>query len=418
MYEWSANPPVLPLPRRAAINSTATEEASVLSQNPQAGAVRAPTSPAATEGVLRATELWWAAEPYVRLRFGERGRAFLTTDGGFLAAQCEGDEAQVCEQAAWLCRVLANRGNPTVLIERYLRLLHRQLSAIDEVLPGLGGLVVAADRLAAARSKHLDHATVTRMAEAFAVRTGGPSRPWFRGAGELVIAAVADERDGAPNAVTSLLEWMADDAQFPVVWCVAVRDLVSEAESAMLGLEPPPAPVPELCNPTSRGFALPTAAGTVAAIRAASDATWEVEPLLRAFGPSGRAFLLGDTAWVVSLFAAPMAHRDEELADVERLVAMSGTPTVMLREHLGRTARALIDASQPGGVELSAWLGEAAAAESVDPHASERLQARLKEPAGWEGQGGRLADSAVADEARGARGAADALARVWARAVG
>jgi len=44
----------------------------------------------------------------------------------------------------------------------------------------------------------------------------------LRGAGALLVAAVADEADGVPNAVASLEDWMTDAARFALHWIEAV----------------------------------------------------------------------------------------------------------------------------------------------------------------------------------------------------
>lgn len=43
------------------------------------------------------------------------------------------------------------------------------------------------------------------------------------GIGELLVAAVADEKAGIKNAVESIEGWMTDAARFPQTWIDAVR---------------------------------------------------------------------------------------------------------------------------------------------------------------------------------------------------
>jgi hypothetical protein len=43
---------------------------------------------------------------------------------------------------------------------------------------------------------------------------------------ELLLSAVADEKNGIPNAVRSIESWAADETRFSAAWVAAVRELV------------------------------------------------------------------------------------------------------------------------------------------------------------------------------------------------
>ena len=60
-----------------------------------------------------------------------------------------------------------------------------------------------------------------------------PSGGALPGTGELLVAAVIDERDGAANAVPSLVEWLTNPSRFSPDWARAVREAVRMARGAI-----------------------------------------------------------------------------------------------------------------------------------------------------------------------------------------
>lgn len=231
--------------------------------NPEAGYVSIPDDPREVDAALRAGRVTYRIFPYYAWRYGDRGERFTRSDSGWLARLGRYDPPRIRDQVAWLASVLSNRGMPSYLLEVHLRVLSRILS---RTVPDRAGqharLAEAADGLQAARRSRFPEGDFRAMPDAFADRLGpvGP-RSLLRGAGLLVVAAVADERAGIPGAVGSLLEWLADPEAmrgsagladaiggpgrasldpegFPARWADAVRELVDEARA-----RPSPAPM-------------------------------------------------------------------------------------------------------------------------------------------------------------------------------
>jgi hypothetical protein len=51
-------------------------------------------------------------------------------------------------------------------------------------------------------------------------------RSRYKRAGEIIISAVADEKDGIKKAVISLENWLIDPERFPQSWITAVQETI------------------------------------------------------------------------------------------------------------------------------------------------------------------------------------------------
>ncbi|QDV34791.1 hypothetical protein [Tautonia plasticadhaerens] len=223
--------------------------------NPEAGYVSIPDDPREVDAALRAGRVTYRIFPYYAWRYGERGERFTRSDSAWLARLRRYEPPHIRNQVTWLASVLSNRGMPSYLLEVHLRVLSKALSrAVPERAGPYEKLVAAADGLREARLSRFGEADFREMPGAFADRLGpvGPRR-LLRGAGLLVVAAVADERAGIPGAVGSLLEWLGDagalrkapglvdalgaggraalDPGGAARWAASVYDLVDEARS-------------------------------------------------------------------------------------------------------------------------------------------------------------------------------------------
>ncbi|MDF1502101.1 hypothetical protein [Roseisolibacter sp. H3M3-2] len=209
-----------------------TQPASALNREAGDHAVtRDPTEIAAAERAIRRS---WGEFPYYARRYGARGRAFSSSDSGWLITLCDLPPAGAEQQVLWLGTVLSARGMPRWLLEVHLDQLHDELS---RARPGLDGARYArlhecAAALRERRLARLDAETHARVEREFDARVSEDDRRLHRRTGGILAAAVADERDGIALAVTSVVGWLTDPARFGDRWVAAVHEAVADARAS------------------------------------------------------------------------------------------------------------------------------------------------------------------------------------------
>ena len=200
--------------------------------NPDAGDHLVAADPLAVAAVDRAGAAARAKFPYVLKRFGDRGRAFTDSDGGWLVLQAALPEPTLRSQIDWLGSVLASRGMPRVILETYLLDLAQ---ALAETLPTRketwSKLAAQGSRLRDDRMTRVSAACSRALAERLAHRLGPGVAPPSPDALPLLTSALADERAGIRRAVPSLLEWLADGVRFGSAVAAAVIDAVAAART-------------------------------------------------------------------------------------------------------------------------------------------------------------------------------------------
>ncbi len=216
----------------------------VTALNADAGGFEVTADPVALAASELANGRTLARFPYLVARFGERGRAFSRSDGAWLVTLAAAPPARVLGQVRWLGTVLASRGMPRLILELHLAALAAALTASGPALQPHGlRLSEARDDLAARRAPFAGEAALAAADRRFDLALGPARGAGPAGVGELLAAAVADERDGIARAVPSLLEWVADPARFPPRW---VEVVAAEVAALRLSLprtaaRPPPA---------------------------------------------------------------------------------------------------------------------------------------------------------------------------------
>ncbi len=202
--------------------------------NVEAGTHAVTDDPRELAAALRAGERSWLAAPYYELRYGERGRRFTRSDSGWLVTLASSPQSYADAQVAWLARVLASRGMPRLLLERHLLVLRDELAAaVPAQAASYEVLAQAARRLGDDRRRWVDDEQLAALASEFDASVQGEAG--LPGAGELVVAAVTDERQGVSGAVPSLLAWLADEQRFSPAWCQAVHALTDRVRALTSG---------------------------------------------------------------------------------------------------------------------------------------------------------------------------------------
>jgi hypothetical protein len=177
----------------------------------------------------------WAAWAYYGRRYGERGRQFTRSDSAWIATLPGGPASVVERQLRWLGALLAARGMPRLLLEEHLGILHEELvTAVPERAPEYASLLQAASTLRSEREAAMPEQELRALETGFRDLLAGVVEDDLR-AGALIAAAVADERAGVPQAVDSLMEWLADPARFPAPWLGAVEQTLRRARRRRVG---------------------------------------------------------------------------------------------------------------------------------------------------------------------------------------
>jgi heme oxygenase len=198
--------------------------------NFEAGRHAVPVDENELRAALRAGERTWHRFPYYKCRYGARGARFTSSDSAWLVTLAEHEQAIINKQISWLGHVLSARGMPQWLLESHLVMLHEALvSAVPTKAPHYDKLLRAAGMLAEGRRKQVSDDVMAACGAAFGQYVGDEWSKKLPEAGQLLAAAVADEKQGIKLAVPSLETWMADDKRFPKHWIDAVRATIQMA---------------------------------------------------------------------------------------------------------------------------------------------------------------------------------------------
>ncbi len=199
--------------------------------NPEAGNHPIPDNEPEINAALRASNRGWNEFPYYEKRFGERGRRFSDSDTCWLATLPALGQEDLQGQIDWLCRILATRGMPSVLMEHILRFLYEELTAVVPENEAIyRKLQVSANFLENARERRLSQEKFFSLAGEFESGVGLEMSKQFRNTGKLLIAAVGDEKNGIEGAVAALRKWLTDSERFPDDWISAVNETLENGQ--------------------------------------------------------------------------------------------------------------------------------------------------------------------------------------------
>jgi hypothetical protein len=191
--------------------------------NPEAGNHPIPDDEREIESALKASDRGWAEFGYFKQRYGDRGKRFSDSDTCWLVTLTNLDQEIVQPQIDWLCRVLAARGMPTIMMEQTLRFLHEELStAIPEKRADYEKLKISAEHLRKARDNQIDEFAFQSLVEEFEHSVDKERAEAFCNTGRLLVSAVADEKRGIDGTIEALCKWLTDTNRFPVEWINSV----------------------------------------------------------------------------------------------------------------------------------------------------------------------------------------------------
>jgi hypothetical protein len=202
--------------------------------NPDAGMHPVPTDPVVLEAALRAGERMLERYPYLVARFGERGRRFTASDSAWLATLIRYPQALVDAQVFWLGGVLSHRGIPRLLLERHLIALARELRSVSAPADSdVQRLCRAATALAAQRRARLDDRTIARVERSLARSLRTTSLNHWRGTGEIIASAVADQVNDVTADLGATVDWLIDERRFARAWISAVTEALGCARAGV-----------------------------------------------------------------------------------------------------------------------------------------------------------------------------------------
>ena len=202
--------------------------------NPEAGNHPIPEDEREIQAALKASDRGWAEFPYYERRYGERGKHFSDSDTCWLVTLTALNQESMQKQIDWLCRVLATRGMPSLMLEHTLRFLYEELAAaVPENKAIYEKLRTSADILKEARTKLIQEKEFQSLAAEFEQVAGSEMADTLKNTGKLLVAAVADEKNGIAGSVAALQGWLADADRFSQQWVLAVNELLQKAEKAV-----------------------------------------------------------------------------------------------------------------------------------------------------------------------------------------
>ena len=200
--------------------------------NPEAGNHPVPEDEREIQAALNTSGLVWNEFPYYKQRYGERGKRFSDSDTCWLVTLISLDQATLQKQVDWLCRVLATRGMPTIMTERTLTVLHEALSrAIPDRKSTYEKLRISAHMLRRSRENVFSDKTFRSLADEFEKNIGPEIAAEFKNTGQLLVAAVADEKNGIEGSVAALKDWLTDGHRFSTEWIRAVKKTLAKADN-------------------------------------------------------------------------------------------------------------------------------------------------------------------------------------------
>lgn len=214
---------------------TSTEDEFHATQiKPEAGDHPVPADEREMRASLRASEAAWTEFPYYERRFGQRGKRFSDSDISWITTLTSLDDDSLKRQVEWLCRLLASRGMPTIMMEYTLRSLYSELSAeIPAKKDQYHKLLMAADSLTEARHKTMSREKAALLAEEFDMAVGRNTASSWKNTGTLLVTAAIDEKNGFEGAVRTLEDWLTDRDRFEKDWIDAVETTIRKAREAV-----------------------------------------------------------------------------------------------------------------------------------------------------------------------------------------
>lgn len=199
--------------------------------NPEAGNHPIPSDKREIQAALKASNQCWNEYPYLEKRYGTRGKRFTDSDSCWLATLAVLDQRNVQKQVDWLCRVLAPRGMPSLMMESILCHLSQELTAaVPENIALYQKLHNCSETLKENRNRLIAEKTFKDLADEFEKKLEPDMRETYKNTGLLLVSAVVDEKNGVTGVLSGIQEWLVDTDRFSNSWIAAVEQTLHEAK--------------------------------------------------------------------------------------------------------------------------------------------------------------------------------------------
>ncbi len=199
--------------------------------NPEAGIHPIPADKREIEAALNASCRCWIEYPYYEKRYGKRGKRFSDSDFCWLTTLTALDQIDLQKQVDWLCRVLAARGMPSLMLESTLYRLSQELTiVIPENKALYQKLFNSAEKLKANRLKHIEEKVFNNLAEEFDQNVEPDMKKAYENTGFLLASAVIDEKNNIPGSLRGIHHWLVDAGRFSSAWIAAVEQTIHKAK--------------------------------------------------------------------------------------------------------------------------------------------------------------------------------------------
>jgi hypothetical protein len=111
-----------------------------------------------------------------------------------------------------------------------LRYLSDELSvAVPDKAATYEKLRDAADVLKLCRENYFPETAMQLLSDEFESAVGVEMAKTYAHTGKLLVAAIADEKNGIEGALNALLEWLTDTKRFSDEWISAVNETIKKA---------------------------------------------------------------------------------------------------------------------------------------------------------------------------------------------
>lgn len=202
--------------------------------NPEAGDHAIPDDEREIRAALKASDLTWAEYGYYEQRYGARGKRFSDSDICWLVTLTELDRETMQNQIEWICRLLATRGMPTIMMESSLQYLYEELkTAAPENEKRYAKLLGASEGLRKARESRINNEKFEALANEFDQATKAETGDDWKRTGKLLVNAVTDEASGTRGAVAAIQSWLVREDRFSSDWIRAVNETIGKAREEL-----------------------------------------------------------------------------------------------------------------------------------------------------------------------------------------
>ncbi|MCX8070454.1 MAG: biliverdin-producing heme oxygenase [Thermodesulfovibrionales bacterium] len=163
--------------------------------------------------------------PYIIMRYGSSGKYFTSSDSAWLTYLTELNQDAFNGQVKWLLNVLSTRGMPSILLERHLDYLYKELI---NTYPERENLYIklnhTQEMLKTQRLKFINEERLKKAEEDFFQKINDEERKRLPDAIKILSSSICDESIGIAGSLKSVVDWLCDENRFSIQWIKAIND--------------------------------------------------------------------------------------------------------------------------------------------------------------------------------------------------